>query len=115
MVAHRKTPTYQPIGNEGSYLSSVVPQNDLQEQSHSYCLRQHLHGVIHKQTGWHKIHRTLCSNVENFGLVQLQKCHIQSKTCNLVTQSDSGIRSTDIQTSFQDMGESPSGPICDQP
>ena len=124
-----KTPTHQPIGNEGSSPGPAVLQNDLQEQLCSYCLRQHLRGVVHKQTGWYKIHRTLRCNVENSDLVQPQQYHTQSKTHTRVTQCDSGWPlqeesdpahrmvpiSIDLQTSFQDMGESPSRPVCDQP
>ena len=61
--------------------------------------------------------------------MQSQQCHTQSKTHTRVTQYDSGRPlqeesdptprvvpiPTDLQTSFQDMGECPSGPVCDQP
>ena len=80
LVSHRKTPTYQPIGNEGSFPGPAVLQNDLPEQSRFDCLRQHLHGVVHQQTGRYKIRRTLHSNVKNPDLVQPQQCHTQSKT-----------------------------------
>ena len=80
MVSCRKAPTHQPIENEGSSPGPAILQNDLQEQSHFNCLRQHLCGVIHKQTGRHKIRRTLRSNVEDPDLVQSQQCHTQSKT-----------------------------------
>ena len=113
----------KPIGNEGSSPGLAVLQNDLQEQSHSYCLRQHLCGVIHKQTGQYKIHRTLHLNVENSDLVQPHQCHTQSKTHTWVTQCDSRrplqeesdpahrvVPISDLQTSFQDIGESPSLP-----
>ena len=121
--------TYQPIGNEGSSSGPAVFQDNLQKQSRFDCLRQHLSGVIHKQTGRHKIHRTLHSNVENPDLVQPQQCQTQSKTCAGVTQcysrwplqeeSDPTHRvvpiSTNLPTEFQDIGESPSGSVCDQP
>ena len=61
-------------------------------------------------------------------MVQPQQCHTQSKTCTWVPQCDSGWPlkeepnpkhrmvpvSTSFQTNFQDMGESPSGPFCNQ-
>ena len=61
-------------------------------------------------------------------MVQPQQCHTQSKTCTWVPQCDSGRPlkeesdpkhrmvpvSTSFQTNFQDMGESPSGPFCNQ-
>ena len=55
---NRKTPTYQPIGNDANSPCPSVLQNDLQEQSHSYCLKKYLHDVLHNQTGWYKICRT---------------------------------------------------------
>ena len=128
LVSHRKTSTYQPFRNEGSFPGPTVLQTHLQEQSHTHCLRQHLRGVLHKQTGWYKIRRTLRSNVENSDMVQPQHCHTQSKTCTWVPQCDSGWPlkeesdpkhrmvpvSTSLQSNFQDMGESPSGPFCNQ-
>ena len=90
LVSRRKTPTYQPVRNEGSFPGSTVLQTHLQEQSRPHCLRQHLRGVIHKQTGWYKIRRTLRSYVENPDMVQPQQCHTQSKTCTWVPQCDSG-------------------------
>ena len=126
LVSNRKTPTYQPIRNESSSPGPAVLQSDLQEQSRAYCLRQHICGVVHRQTGRNKIRRTLRSNVENSDSVQPQQCHTQSKTRTQVSQCDSGWPlqkesdpahrmvpvSTDLQTNFQDMGESPSGPVC---
>ena len=61
-------------------------------------------------------------------MVQPQQCHTQCKTCTWVPQCDSGRPlkeesdpkhrmvpvSTSFQTNFQDMGESPSGPFCNQ-
>ena len=128
LVSHRKTFTYQSFINEGSFPGSTVLQTHLQDQSRTYCLRQHLRGVLHKQTGRYKICRTLRSYVENSDMVQPQQCHTQSKTCTWVPQCDSGRPlkeesdpkhrmvpvSTSLQTNFQDMGESPSGPFCNQ-
>ena len=128
LVSCRKTPTYQPVRNEGSFPGSTVLQTHLQEQSRPHCLRQHLRGVVHKQTGRYKIRRTLRSYEENPDMVQPQQCHTQSKTCTWVPQCDSGWPlkeesdpkhrmvpvSTSFQTNFQDMGESPSGPFCNQ-
>ena len=123
LVSHRKTPKHQLIRNKGSFPGPAVFQSDLQEQSHAYCLRQHPCGVIHKQTGQNKICRALRSNVENSDLVQPQQCHTLSKTRTQVPQYDSRrplqeesavFVSADLQTNFQDMGESPSGPLCNQ-
>ena len=128
LVSRRKTSTYQPVRNEGSFPGSAVLQTHLQEQSRTHCLRQHLCGVLHKQTGRYKIRRTLRSYVENPDMVQPQQCHTQSKTCTWVPQCDSGWPlkeesdpkhrmvpvSTSFQTNFQDMGESPSGSFCNQ-
>ena len=128
LVSRRKTSTYQPVRNEGSFPGSAVLQTRLQEQLRTHCLRQHLRGVLHKQTGRYKISRTLRSYVKNPDMVQPQQCHTQSKTCTWVPQCDSGRPlkeepnpkhrmvpvSTSFQTNFQDMGESPSGPFCNQ-
>ena len=129
LVSRRKTPTYQPVRNEGSFPGSTVLQTHLQEeQSRPHCLRQHLCGVIHKQTGRYKICRTLRSYVENPDMVQPQQCHTQSKICTWVPQCDSGWPlkeesdpkhrmvpvSTSFQTNFQRLGESSSGPLCNQ-
>ena len=128
LVSRRKISTYQPVRNEGSFPGSTVLQTHLQEESHTHCLRQHLRGVLHKQTGRYKIRRTLRSYVENPDMVQPQQCHTQSKTCTWVPQCDSGRPlkeesdpkhrmvpvSTSFQTNFQDMGESPNGPFCNQ-
>ena len=73
--------------------------------------------------------RTLCPNVENSHLVSPKQRHTQSKTCTGLTQCDSGQPlkeepdpinrvvpfSTDFQTNFQTLGESPSGPVRNQP
>ena len=129
LVSNRKTPTYQPIRNEGSSPGPTVLPSDLQEQSYTYCLRQHLCGVIHKQTGRNKICRALRSNVKNSDLVQSQQCHTQSKTRTRVPQCDSRWPlqeesdpahrvvpvSTDLQTNFQNIGKSSSGLVCNQP
>ena len=90
LVSNRKTLTYQPTRNESSFSGPTILQNDFQEHSSSNCLRQHLSGVVHKQTGRHKICRTLLSDVENPDLVQPQQYHTQSNTCTRITQCDSG-------------------------
>ena len=87
LVSRRKTSTYQPVRNEGSFPGSAVLQTHLQEQSRT---QTHLRGVLHKQTGRYKIRRTLRSYVENPDMVQPQQCHTQSKTCTWVPQCDSG-------------------------
>ena len=115
--------------NEGSSSGSAILQGRLQEQSSPYRLRQHLSGGLYQQTWQHKISRTLCSNVENPQLVSPKQCHTQSMACTGLTQCDSGrplmeepdsIKrvvsvSTDFQTNFQTLGESPSGPVRNQP
>ena len=82
---------------------------------------------INKQ-GSTKNSRPLCSNVENSQLVSPKQCHTQSKTCTGLTQCDSGWPlkeepdpinrvvpfSTDFQTNFQTLEESPSGPVRNQ-
>ena len=129
LVSFRKAPSHQPIRNEGGSSGSAILQDRLQEQSSPYRLRQHLSGGLYQQTGWHKISRTLCPNVENSHLVSPKQCHTQSKTRTGLTQCDSGRPlkeepdpinrvvpfSTDFQTNFQTLGESPSGPVCNQP
>ena len=88
-----------------------------------------LSGGLYQQTGRHKISRTLCPNVENSHLVSPKQRHTQSKTCTGLTQCDSGRHlkeepdpinrvvpfSTNFQTNFQTLGESPSGPVRNQP
>ena len=126
LVSHRKSSPHQPFGIKGSSPSATVLQDHLQEQSRSHCLGQHLRSVLHKQTGWHKIRRTLRSNVENSDMVQSQQRHTQSKTHTRIPQCDSGWPlkeepdpkhrvvpiSTSFQTNIKDMGKSPSGPFC---
>ena len=104
-------------------------QDRLQEQSSPYRLRQYLSGGLYQQTGRHKISRTLCSNMENPHLVSPKQWHTQSKACTGLSQCDSGRPlkeepdsinrvvsvSTDFQTNFQTLGESPSGPVRNQP
>ena len=67
--------------------------------------------------------------MENPHLVSPKQCHTQSKACTGLTQCDSGRPlkeepdsinrvvsvSTDLQTNFQTLGESPSGPVRNQP
>ena len=122
-------PSHQPIRNEGGSSGPAILQDRLQEQSSPYRLRQHLSGGLYQQTGRHKISRTLCSHVENPHLVSPKQCHTQSKACTGLTQCDSGRPlkeepdsinrvvpvSTDLQTNFQTLGESPSGPVRNQP
>ena len=107
-------------------MKGVLLALQLQKQS---SLRQHFGGGLYQQTGWHKVGRTLCSNVENPHLVSSKPSHTQSKTCTGLTQCDSGRPlkekpdpinrvvpfSTDLQTNFQTLGESPSGPVRNQP
>ena len=128
LVSFRKAPSHQPIRNEDGSGSAIL-QDRLQEQSSPYRLRQHLSGGLYQQTGRHKISRTLCPNVENSHLVSPKQCHTQSKTRTGLIQCDSGRPlkeepdpinrvvpfSTDFQTNFQTLGESPSGPVCNQP
>ena len=129
LVSFRKAPSHQPIRNEGGSSGSAILQDRLQEQSSPYRLRQHLSGGLYQQTGRHKISRTLCPNVENSHLVSPKQCHTRSKTCTGLTQCDSGRTlkeepdrinrvvpfSTDFQTNLQTLGESPSGPVRNQP
>ena len=129
LVSFRKAPSHQPIRNEGGSSGPAIFQDRLQEQSSPYRLRQHLSGGLYQQTGWHKISRTLCSHVKNPHLVSPKQCHTQSKACTGLTQCDSGRPpkeepdsinrvvsvSTDFQTNFQTLGESPSGPVRNQP
>ena len=82
---------------------------------------------INKQGG--KKSAELCPNVENSHLVSPKQCHTQSKKRTRLTQCDSGRPlkeepdpinrvvpfSTDFQTNFQTLGESPSGPVRNQP
>ena len=121
--------SHQPIRNEDGSSGPAIHQNRLQEQSSPYHLRQHLSGGLYQQTGRHKISRSLCSNMENPQLVSPEQNHTQSKTCTGLTQCDSGRPlkeepdpinrvvpvSTDFQTNFQTLGESPSGPVHNQP
>ena len=127
LVSFRKAPSHQPIRNEGGSSGSAILQDRLQEQSSPYRLRQHLSGGLYQQTGRHKISRTLCPNVENSHLVSPKQCHTQSKTCTGLTQCGWPLKeepdpinkvvpfSTDFQTNFQTLGESPSGPVRNQP
>ena len=129
LVSHREASSHQPIRTEGGSSGSAFLPNRLQKQSSPYRLRQHLGGGLHQQTGQHKISRTLCSNVENPHLVSPKQCHTQSEThtgftqCNsrrpLKEEPDPTNRvvpiSTDLQTNFQTLGESPSGPVRNQP
>ena len=99
------------------------------KQSSPHRLRQHLSGGIHQQTGQHSIGRTLCPNVENPNMVQSEQCDTQSTTHPGITQRNSRRPlqeepdpinrmvplSTNLQTNFQTLGESPSGPIRNQP
>ena len=92
-------------------------------------LRQHLSGGIHQQTGRHSIGRTLCPDVEKPNMVQSEQCDTQSMTHPGITQRNSGRPlqeqpdpinrvvplSTNLQTNFQTLRESPSGPIRNQP
>ena len=129
LVSHREASSHQPIRTEGGSSGSAFLPNRLQKQSSPYRLRQHLGGCLHQQTGWHKISRTLCSNVENPHLVSPKQCHTQSETHTGFTQCNSGRPlkeepdptnrvvpiSTDLQTNFQTLGESASGPVRNQP
>ena len=38
LVSHRKTPTYQPFRNEGSFPGPTFLQTHLQEQSRTHCV-----------------------------------------------------------------------------
>ena len=129
LVSSRKASTHQPIRNEGSFSGTTILQKDLSKQSSPHHLRQHLSGGIHQQTGRHSIGRTLCPNVENPNMVQSEQCDTQSTTHPGITQHNSGQPlqeepdpinrmvplSTNLQTNFQTLGESPSGPIRNQP
>ena len=123
LVSSRKASTHQPIRNEGGFSDPTILQKDLSKQSSPHCLRQHLSGGIHQQTGWHSIGRTLCPDVENPNMVQSEQCDTQSMTYPGITQRNSGRPlqeepdpinrvvplSTNLQTNFQTLGESPSG------
>ena len=129
LVSQRKRPSHQPVRTKGSVSGSTVFPKELQQKSSPHCLRQHLGGVLHQQTGRNQISGTLCSNVENHGLVQQTHGYTQSKTCTrtperhsrrtLQEESNSihGVVpvSTDLQQNFQIVGKSPSGLICNQP
>ena len=129
LVSHREASSHQPIRTEGGSSGSAILPIRLQKQSSPYRLRQHLGGGLHQQTGQHKISRTLCSNGENPHLVSPKQCHTQSKTCTGFTECNSRWPlkeepdptnrvvpiSTDLQTNFQTLGESPSGPVRNQP
>ena len=129
LVSSRKASTHQLIRNEGSFSGPTILQKDLSKQSSPHRLRQHLSGGIHQQTGWHSIGRTLCPDVENPNMVQSEQCDTQSTTHPGITQRNSRRPlqeepdpinrvvplSTNLQTNFQTLGESPSGPIRNQP
>ena len=129
LVSFRKAPSHQPFRDEGGSFGSAILQDKLQEQSSPCRLRQHLGGGLYQQTGWDKVSRTLCPNVENPHLVSPKLHYTQSNTCTGVTQRDSKWPlkeepdpinrvvpfSTDLQTNFQTLGESPSGPVRNQP
>ena len=88
--SNRKTSLHQPsIRIEGGSSGSAILPDRLQKQSSPYRLRQHLGGGLYQQTGWHKISRTLCSNVENPHLVSPKQFHTQSETCTGFTQCNS--------------------------
>ena len=76
LVSFGKAPLHQPFRNEGSSSGSSILQDRLQEQSSLHRLRQHPSVGLYQQTQWHKISRTLCSNVENPHLVS---CNTQSE------------------------------------
>ena len=86
LVSNREASSHQPIRTEGGSPGSAILQKGLHKQSSPYPLRQHLGGGLHQQTGWHKISRTLCSNVENPHLVSPKQCHTQSETRTRFTQ-----------------------------
>ena len=129
LVSFRKAPSHQPFRDEGCSSGSAILQDRLQEQSSPHRLRQHLDGGLYQQTGRHKVRRTQCSNVENPHLVSPKQCYTWSKTCTgliqhdsrwpLKEEPDSNNRmvpfSTNIQTNFQTLGESPGGPVGNQP
>ena len=129
LVSSRRASTHQPIRNEGVFSGPTILQKDLSKQSSPHRLRQHLSGGIHQQTGRHSIGRTLCPDVEKPNMVQSEQCDTQSMTHPRITQRNSGRPlqeepdpinrvvplSTNLQTNFQTLRESPSGPIRNQP
>ena len=129
LVSHRKTPTYQPIGNEGSSPSPWFFKMTCRN-NHVLIVSDNMSVVsyINKQGGtrsaelyalmWRIL--TWC----NLNNVTLRARHIlvslnADSRWPLQEESDPAHRvvpfSTNLQTSFQDMGESPSGPVCNQP
>ena len=129
LVSSRKASTHQPIRNEGGFSGPTILQKDLSKQSSPHRLRQHLSGGTHQQTGRYSVGRTLCPDVENPNMVQSEQCDTQSTTHPGITQHNSGRPlqeepdttnrvvplSTNLQTNCQTLGESPSGPIRNQP
>ena len=128
LLSTRKTPTHQSFRTEDSFSGSTILQKELQQLS-PHSLRQHLIGVIHQQTGWNKISSPMRTDLENSYLVPQQQGNTQSKARAGFTQCYRGRPlqeepdpvnrvvpfSSNIQESLQNMGESPSGPVCNQP
>ena len=124
-----KIPTYQPTRTEDSFSGSAILHEELHQQLSPHCLRQHLSGVVHQQAWWRKVSSSLCADEENLHLVPQQQCNTQSKAHTGFTQCYRGwplqkrnqiqptewSLSIDFQENFQSMGESPGGPLHNQP
>ena len=129
LVSTRKTPAHQSFRTEGSFSGSTILQKELQQQLSPHSLRQHLSGVIHQQTGRNKISGPMLTDLENSYLVPQQQGNTQSKARPGLTQCYRGRPlqeepdpvnrvvpfASNIQENLQNMPESPSGPVCNQP
>ena len=119
LVSTQKT-SHQSFRTEVSFSGCTILQKELQQQFSPHSL---------KQTGQNKISRPMCTDLKNSHLVPQQQGNTQSKAhtgltkCHreqpLQEEPDPVNRvvpfSSDIQESLQNMGETTSGPVCNQP
>lgn len=126
VVPSRSKETHKCSGDEGCMVSPPTFQTPVDQQDSSVINRQFNSGLIHKQTGRHKVSRPLCSHLENINLDQEKQYNSVSQThsrlpeCNgrspvQVTQSPQHrmvSESSDIQGNNLEAGDTKHRHVC---
>ena len=88
MVPSRSKETHKCPGDEGCMVSPPAFQAAVDQQSCTVINRQFNSGLIHKQTGGHKVTRPLCTHLENYNLDKEKQHYSVSKTHSRMPECD---------------------------
>ena len=129
VVYKRSKETHKCFGDEGCLVSPPTFSKAVERQSCPVINRQLNCGLIHKQTGRHKICRSLCPDLENSNMDKekqhnsVSQTHSRLPECNgrspvLISQSSKHrmvSKSPDFQETDRETGDSKHRYVCNLP